>query len=236
MDAKGIARALCAQLRTLGHEVSQSQALELVARSAGWKDWNAITAQDQPKPKPKPKAVTRGLYCPKCGQKGTVSVAASAFVEQGPYVNQRYSFEGEANHYVCNACDGQFLDWTSAWPELRGVSDLLCLLEKKAGRWQVVLFPMSHVLAELADSGGDHAPDEAAVIARAAQENAAALRLGDEREEEPLRLVEELGAESRERVFVGGPLPYEAILAMRQVLSKEDLDRVVGVPKDGLLL
>ena len=231
MDAKGIARALRAQLKVLGHELTQGQALELVAKSAGWKDWNAIVAQDQPK------ALTSGKYCPKCGKQGTVIVGASAFIEQGPYTNDRYCFEGQADHYVCEACGGQFVDWSSAWPELREVSDLLCLLDRRDGHWIAWLYPIGHVLAELADSPGDQVPDKAAVIERARRENTAALVSGEAALEGPVRLVDELAAESRQSLFIpdGGAEPYEAILEMRRGLSKEDLDRVVGVPENALL-
>lgn len=225
MDAIGIARALRVQLTALGFEVSHSQALELLAKSGGWKDWNTLSAQSEPTP-----AVRSGLYCPHCGKQGVVSVAASVFVEQGPYENDRYAFEGQADHYVCDECGGQFVNWESVWPELRDVSDLLCLLEEKNGSWSVVLYRLELVLTGLIGASGEE-PEEESVIARARAENAALVRSGTRIVEGPVHLIEELDKTLRERVFVGGS-PEGALRAMRQELSREDLTCVVGLPEN----
>lgn len=115
MDAKGIARALREQLGSIGMDVSMAQALEVVAKTAGHRNWNTLLHIGGNKPAPVlAPATTNGIrFCPQCGKEHTVHSVSSAFVEQGEYFGNSYEYEGDADHYLCNDCGYQFLDWQS---------------------------------------------------------------------------------------------------------------------------
>lgn len=123
MDPKGIVRALRVQLGELGITVSHAQALELVAKTAGLKDWNTLAAKATASPEvPKPGS----FFCPKCGNAHSVKNVGSAYVEQGPYDGKSYLYEGNAEHFECSACGNQFLDFQSEW--VHYASDKYCVL------------------------------------------------------------------------------------------------------------
>lgn len=112
MDSKGIARALREQLGTAGIDISMAQALEVVAKTGGYRNWNTLVHSSSKKPESAD--LGPGIhYCPQCGKTETLKVKASAFVEQGEYVGSSYEFEGQADHYACKHCGYQFLDWSS---------------------------------------------------------------------------------------------------------------------------
>lgn len=120
MDSIGIARSLRKQLQGLGIDLGHAQVLELVSRTAGVKDWNTLSAlakacgasAQAPAPAAAP-ASGKPHTCPHCGKAGCLEVIGTGFVEQGECSGCDYEFEGDANHYRCTECNGQFLDWSS---------------------------------------------------------------------------------------------------------------------------
>lgn len=152
MDAKGIARALRKELSGLGLDITHSQALELMARTAGLKDWNVLSAQPTGPLAPAP--ATTGYHCPGCGKQGTLKSPCTAFVEQGPSNEDGYLCEGNADHYYCSACGHQFLDWSSDWPWASEQSGYLVLLGRvESGAWVAFAYAAGDVLAVLATHG-----------------------------------------------------------------------------------
>lgn len=123
MDAKGIARALRTQLKEINITLTHAQSLELVAKTAGVKDWNVLCALHAPRTD-----TGTGLFCPHCGARGTVSTHADATIEQGPWDGKSFAYEGDAPHYVCSACGGQFLNWESDWPSVLEHTETVMLI------------------------------------------------------------------------------------------------------------
>lgn len=169
MDAKGIARALRTQLQHLGLELTHSQVLELVAKTAQLKDWNTLATREKPS---QPQGT--GMFCPHCGKQGTVNSHCTAFVEQGPGNEDGYLFEADANHFVCSACGGQFLDWSSSWPQYMQEDGYVALVEPYMGRWKARLVPLGTMCAVLETHGWDREgmpePGDKAAVLKAVQD------------------------------------------------------------------
>lgn len=161
MDIKGIARSLRAQLQHLGVELTHSQTLELMARTANLKDWNVLAAAQGAQAARKgledeARASALGaLFCPGCGARGTVHVRASAFVEQGPGSDEGYLYEGDADHYVCASCGYQFLQWSSNWPKYRQQRGIVLMVEPALQGWRASAFELGVVQAVLAERSED---------------------------------------------------------------------------------
>jgi DNA-directed RNA polymerase subunit RPC12/RpoP/predicted RNase H-like HicB family nuclease len=148
MDAKGIARALRTQLKEINVTLTHAQSLELVAKTAGVKDWNVLCARQAPCAE-----TGTGLFCPHCGARGTVFVKADATIEQGPWDGKSFVYEGDAPHYVCNTCGGQFLNWESDWPNVLEHTETLMLLRHcKDARFRAYWVRVNVLLAARGDS------------------------------------------------------------------------------------
>jgi len=73
-------------------------------------------------------------FCPCCGAKDTLVDACSAFVEMGDYDGKHYEFEGDARHYECGACGGQFTGWSADMAEKRARDELVGVVGTQNGR------------------------------------------------------------------------------------------------------
>jgi hypothetical protein len=230
MDTKGIARALRAQLRKMGHTVSHSESLELVAGTAGLKDWNVLAARQAPVEKTQ--VAKSACYCPTCGAVGTVSIKATAFVEQGPYRGDVFAFEGDADHYVCSACNGQFLDWSSEWPALRTMTDMVLLIVESRYSPGVLarLYPLGGILACL--GAEDHAAQE--VIERGRREVCGILALNRAAAIDALTLADELSDDLSEREATGAT-PREAVRKLLSQLTADEVKALVNRPSEAQL-
>lgn len=153
MDIIGLARALSAQLKKRNVLFSHSGILELIAHTAGHKDWNVLSALA--KKQGTTVNTELGLFCPKCGKQGHVITKTTAFVEQGPSVKNEYLFEGNADHYTCGNCEYQFLDWQSDWPSYNSDEDLIIVAyrDSRYAEYLAYLYPVGVVQAMLAIHG-----------------------------------------------------------------------------------
>jgi len=73
-------------------------------------------------------------FCPVCGAKNTLIEAGSAFVEMGDYDGKKYEFEGDAPHYECAECGGQFTGWSVDLAEKRSRDELVGVVGTQNGR------------------------------------------------------------------------------------------------------
>ncbi|MBC8740454.1 hypothetical protein F6X40_27850 [Paraburkholderia sp. UCT31] len=104
-NAKTQARKLREYLISKGVELGHSEALEAVSAMDGAADWNTRAAALVAAPQ------KDELFCPYCGVRGKVRDVGCAFVEQGSSIGDGYLFEGNADHFRCTGCGGQFLRW-----------------------------------------------------------------------------------------------------------------------------
>lgn len=168
-----------------------------------------------------------GRYCPGCGRQGTLSVAATAYVTQGPKVGDEcYAFEGNADHYRCGHCKAQFVNWSSSWPHLSGITTLLALMGHRSSDpvcWTVNVIAVGDAIALLDDK-----VCEEELIERAAAENVAVV---DSRTDPvgPVTLFEELSGDLIQFSF-RGTSAAEALADLRAKMPPGSRDRLVGIP------
>lgn len=166
-------------------------------------------------------------YCPGCGRQGTLSVAATVYVTQGPKVgDEHYAFEGNADHYRCGHCQSQFVNWSSPWPHLSGITTLLALIGHCSSdpvRWTVNIIAVGDAIALL-----DNKVCEEELIEQAAAENVAVL---DARTDPvgPVTLFEELSGDLIQFSF-RGTSAAEALADLRAKMPPGSRDRLVGIP------
>jgi hypothetical protein len=172
-------------------------------------------------------AADSGRYCPGCGRRGTVSVAATAYVTQGPKVGDEcYAFEGNADHYRCGRCEAQFVDWSSSWPILSGITTLLAVIGHRSSdpvRWTVNVIAVGDAIALLGSK-----VSEEELIERAEAENCAVLCSKTD-PVGPITLFEELSGDLVQFSF-RGTSSAEALSDLRAKMHPGSRDRLVGIP------
>jgi hypothetical protein len=228
MDAKGIARALRTQLKTLGFELSHSQTLELLANTAGDKDWNVFVAKAA-MPVAETQKPTEGFFCPKCGKHGKVTQVASAFVQQGPSNEDGSMFEGDADHLECASCGHQFLNWRSTWPAYLRNTGYVVLLDKSGMPGVAKLYELGVVCAVLGvhgsgvSGGRPYDDDSLDGSAMAALFNLEVCEHGDNHE-----LIAQLLGYGVEPIFTAqGATPHVAVTKLLSELPSEMSSQVV---------
>jgi hypothetical protein len=170
-------------------------------------------------------AAGNGLYCPGCGRRETVVIAASAFVVQGPKVGKDYyAFEGDADHYECEHCEAQFVNWSSVWPQLSNISTLLALIGHRGSdpvRWTVNVISVGEAIALLGVC-------EEELIERAVAENTAVLasRTGPVG---PVGLFDKTSGDLVQFSF-RGESAHEALADLRAKMPPASRERLVGIP------
>lgn len=143
-QAKSMANAMRELFEVKGVKLSQSEALEFVAKTQGLKDWNVLSAK-LTDAKAMAAHAQFPCFCTKCGSHGTIEEVAEAFVEQGAYDGETYEYEGKAPLYACSACGGQFLDWNVDLDELKEkqTQHVLVAVEVQ-GRWVCRAYQARH--------------------------------------------------------------------------------------------
>lgn len=93
-------------MRRKGSPFGHSQMLQLMAKAEGYNSFQAMQATLA-------KAPSVPGFCPHCGAAVTLRPRGSVYCEQGEYIGSSYEAEGQADHFECSRCSGQFTNWSS---------------------------------------------------------------------------------------------------------------------------
>jgi hypothetical protein len=106
-DAEGYIKQRAAAISRAGCTLKHSQILQALARSEGYKSFQALKAA-LPQFGP--------AFCPHCGAAGTLKNVGTVFCEQGEWDGKSHEAEGDGVQYRCDRCSGQFTDWSGIEP------------------------------------------------------------------------------------------------------------------------